>query len=143
MPLSWKCRIRNTCKNHNLYLHQSKITLPPLLWDTLYVSPKSLKMCLRNIWMNQEEVKVITFCHSLPKKTMVILNSYAIDNARNSRYWTWKFWVENPYLSLRNVMVVLDVVWQLTFLWNSDILFRKVRLCMTKHVKLCKFIVCT
>ena len=36
VPFSLTSRIRNTSKIHNLYLHQSKITLPGLLWNTLY-----------------------------------------------------------------------------------------------------------
>ena len=36
-PFSWTCRIQNINKNYNIYLHQSHITLPGLLWDTLYL----------------------------------------------------------------------------------------------------------
>ena len=36
MPFSWTCRTKNISKNENLHPHQSRITLPSLLWDTLY-----------------------------------------------------------------------------------------------------------
>ena len=36
VSFSWTRGIQNISKNLTLYLHQSKITLPGLLWDTLY-----------------------------------------------------------------------------------------------------------
>ena len=36
MPFSWNRKIQNISKNPTLYLDQNKITLPGLLWDTLY-----------------------------------------------------------------------------------------------------------
>ena len=42
MPFSWTRRNQNISKNHNLYLYQSKITLPGLLWDTLYLHSQLL-----------------------------------------------------------------------------------------------------
>ena len=39
-PISWTRRIQNVSKNQNLYPHQSRITLPTLLWDTLYSAPQ-------------------------------------------------------------------------------------------------------
>ena len=36
MALSHEHLIQNIIKNQNLYPHQSKITMPSLLWDTLY-----------------------------------------------------------------------------------------------------------
>ena len=51
---STECRIQNNSKNHNLYLYQSKITLPGLLWDTLYIRPNHYQCNdLRNLCMYQ------------------------------------------------------------------------------------------
>ena len=40
VPFSRTCRIQDISQNHNLCLHQRKITLPGLLWDTLYIEKK-------------------------------------------------------------------------------------------------------
>ena len=40
VPFSRTCRVQDISQNHNVYLHQRKITLPGLLWDTLYIEKK-------------------------------------------------------------------------------------------------------
>ena len=53
----WTCRIQNISKNHNLYLHQSKITLPGLLWDTLYVKIYSASFSFNLVFISMNNYK--------------------------------------------------------------------------------------
>ena len=61
---SWTRRIQNMSKNHNLYLHQSKITLPGSLWDTLYIKLDSRKKNMTFLTLYEKEKYNLNTCES-------------------------------------------------------------------------------
>ena len=62
LPFSQTPRIQNISKNHNLYPHQREITLPGLLWDTLYLIIKTFNWSCSYVICWSNTIVNVFFC---------------------------------------------------------------------------------